>query len=634
MTDTHVRNEDYEAYIAASRYAKYLDSEGRRESWEETIHVRWADFWSTRLPEHEKVIRNILAPAIFQKKVMPSMRSVMTAGKALDRDEAAGYNCAYLPIESLRDFDETLYILMCGTGVGFSVEKEEVGQLPTVAETFHDTDTIIHVADSKIGWASAYREFLALVWAGKIPKVDVSKVRPAGARLKTFGGRASGPDPLVRLFSFTTDVLRKAAGRKVTPLEAHDIVCKIAEVVVVGGVRRSALISLSDLGDGDMQRAKHGQWWLEDSQRGLANNSAIYDGKPSLDVFINEWKALYASKSGERGIFNRDASTKQAAKNGRRDTNHKFGTNPCSEIILRPRQFCNLSEVVVRAEDTPDDISNKVKLATIIGTMQSTLTNFRYLRAVWRRNTEEERLLGVSLTGIMDNKYTSGQEAGLDGLLESWKNVAVETNKEWAEVLGVPQSAAITCVKPSGTVSQLVDSASGIHPRFAPYYIRTTRQDAKDPLTEFLRDQGVPMEPAIGAEQDTMVLSWPMKAPEGAVCNADVTAEQQFHTWLQYQRHWCEHKPSVTIYYSQEEFLSLGQLVYNHFDEISGISFLPRSEHSYQQAPYQEITHEEYNKVRGERLHSIDWSLLSGYERGDTTTSSQELACVGGSCEL
>lgn len=579
-------------------------------------------------------------------EVMGSMRITMTAGEALDRDNVAGYNCSYVAVDSPRAFDETMYILMCGTGVGFSVERQYVTRLPEIAEEMHSTDTVIHVADSKIGWSKAYRELVSLLYSGQIPKWDVSKVRPAGSRLKTFGGRASGSEPLVDLFRFTVETFSKAAGRKLSSIECHDIMCKVADAIVVGGVRRSALISLSNLTDERMRKAKHGNFGEENPQRYLANNSVCYTEKPDIGIFMKEWRSLYESKSGERGIFNREAARKTVERNGRRDEGHDFGTNPCSEIILRPRQFCNLSEVVVRSEDTIDDLKRKVRYATILGTLQSTLTDFRYLSKKWRDNTEEERLLGVSLTGIMDHPVLSGREMlstgvvaidqpiiyDLEQVLQILKEVAIETNKEWSDKLDIPRSTAITCVKPSGTVSQLVDSASGIHPRYASFYTRTVRTDKKDPLYSFLKEQGVPVEDAIGKEGSTAIFSFPMKAPEGSVMRDDRTAIEQLELWKVYQEHWCEHKPSITVYVKEHEWLEVGAWVYKHFNQVSGVSFLPHSDHTYQQAPYQEIDEDTYDKLVKE-MPDIDWEAFS--EDMDNTTGTHELACsASGGCEI
>lgn len=625
---------DYQRYIHTSRYARYLEKEKRRETWEETVQ-RYLGFMYSKVgddPTGEKSEPfEELEKAIINLEVMPSMRAMMSAGKALDRDNVAGFNCAYTAIDHLRCFDEIMYILMCGTGVGFSVERQEVGKLPVIAEEIHDTETVIHVRDSKIGWATGFKELLSLLFNGQSPRWNFDKIRPSGSRLKTFGGRASGPEPLEQLFRFSVTLIKGARGRKLTSLECHDLVCKIADIVVVGGVRRSALISLSNLSDDRMRGAKCGTWWVDNPQRALANNSAVFDETPDFQTFLNEWSSLYASKSGERGIFSRLASRKQAAKNGRRDASYAFGTNPCSEIILRSGQFCNLSEVVVRAGDTLDDLKRKVKLAAILGTLQATLTNFRYLRAHWRKNTEEEALLGVSLTGIMDNKLMAGCPH-LPDMLEKLKDVAVETNKEWAERLGIAQSAAITCVKPSGTVSQLVDSSSGIHARFSDYYIRRVRNDKKDPLSDFMIANGVPHEPD-QMNPNVWVFEFPQKAPEGAVVVEDLTALAQLELWKVYQDSWCEHKPSVTVYYSDEEFLEVGAWVYKNLDDCSGVSFLPRSDHVYQQAPYEAITKEQFDLLVASMPTDIPWDEFS--EGEDNTTGSQELACsAAGGCEI
>jgi ribonucleoside-diphosphate reductase alpha chain len=582
----------------------------------------------------DEVTVDQIEEAILNLEVMPSMRAMMTAGKALERDHTCGYNCSYLPVDDPKSFDEAMFILLCGTGVGFSVERQYVSKLPDVPDNMFKSEDVIVVNDSKEGWAKAYRKLLALLWAGEIPRWDMSKVRPAGAKLKTFGGRASGPAPLEELFRFTIDKFLNARGRKLSSIECHDLMCKIGEVVVVGGVRRSAMISLSNLSDDRMRHAKSGMWWENQGQRALANNSVSYTEKPDMETFLREWTALVESKSGERGIFNREASKKQAAKNGRRDPAQEFGTNPCSEIILRPYQFCNLTEVVVRATDTIETLEAKVKLATILGTIQSTYTKFPYLRRVWQRNTEEERLLGVSLTGIMDNPLMTSKNAALDKTLSHLRDVAVATNKEWAEKLGIPQSAAVTCVKPSGTVSQLVDSASGIHARHSDYYIRTVRGDNKDPLTKFMIDQGIPNEPCVMKPENTTVFSFPVKSPESAVTRNDMTAIEQLEMWLTYQRNWCEHKPSVTISVRDHEWLDVGAFVYKHFDEMSGVSFLPHSEHTYQQAPYQECSKEDYEEALAAMPERLDWAKLAEYEQEDNTASSQTFACSGDVCEI
>ena len=621
---------DYQSFIHKSRYAKYFDGKGR-ESWSDTVERYMDNVVRPKIGDDTYV--NGIRDAILNLEVMPSMRAMMTAGPALERDNTAGYNCSYLPVDDPKSFDEAMFILLCGTGVGFSVERQYISKLPEIPTLFQ-SDTTIVVKDSKEGWAKAYRQLLALLWAGEIPQWDVSKVRPAGARLKTFGGRASGPAPLVELFNFAVSTFKNAQGRKLSSLECHDLMCFIGQIVVVGGVRRSAMISLSNLSDDRMRHAKSGQWWETAAHRALANNSVSYTEKPDVETFMREWTALVESKSGERGVFNREASKKQAAKFGRRNPDFDFGTNPCSEIILRPYQFCNLTECVVRATDSIDDLIRKVRLATILGTIQSTYTKFPYLRKVWQNNTEEERLLGVSLTGIMDNPLMTSQNAGLEKTLERLREVAVDTNTEWANKLGIPVSASITCVKPSGTVSQLVDSASGIHARHSDYYIRTVRGDNKDPLTQFMKDQGIPYEPCVFKGDTTTVFSFPQKSPDNAVTRNDMTAIEQLETWLTYQRHWCEHKPSVTISVRESEWLDVGAFVYKHFDEMSGVSFLPHSDHTYQQAPYQDCTKDEYEVLLAKMPERIDWAKLSEYEQEDNTVAMQTMACSGDSCEI
>ena len=636
----------YQQFIHLSRYSRWLPSEKRRESWEETVS-RYFDFFESHLQEkhgyqvsHSE--RKELEDAVLNLEIMPSMRALMTAGEALRRDNVAGYNCSYVAVNRVRAFDEILYVLMCGTGVGFSVERKEVDQLPTLSEDFHPTETTIIVADSKIGWAKAYKELISLLMTGQVPKWDVSKVRSAGERLKTFGGRSSGPEPLVDLFDFTVNTFKKAAGRKLTSIECHDIVCKIAEIVVVGGVRRSALISLSSLQDDRMRSAKSGQWWVTDSQRALANNSAVYDGPVEPGQFMEEWLSLYKSKSGERGIFNRQAAKKGIDRNTEnrsdtdrvRESDYNFGTNPCSEIVLRDCEFCNLTEMVVRSDDTRESLMRKARLATILGTWQSTLTDFRYLSSSWKKNCEDERLLGVSMTGIMDSDLTNGNSAGLESLLFDLREEVVNTNKKHAGELKIEQSVATTCVKPSGTVSQLVDAASGIHARHNPYYIRTVRGDNKDPLCQFMKDQGFPSEPCVIKPDNVTVFSFPVKAPENSVFRTDMTAIEQLELWLKYQQYWCEHKPSVTITVKEHEWPEVGAWVWNNLDSISGISFLPHSDHSYKQAPYQDCTEEEYNDLLQKLPESIDWSELSKYEVEDNTAGSQTLACSGDSCEV
>ena len=626
---------DYQAFIHTSRYARWIDEENRRETWGETVERYVNNLVRGKV---DGLTADAIEQTILDLEVMPSMRALMTAGPALERDNTAGYNCSYLPVDDPKSFDEAMFILLCGTGVGFSVERQYISKLPEVPEQMFKSETIVVVKDSKEGWAKALRQLISLLYAGEIPQWDVSKVRPAGAKLKTFGGRASGPAPLVELFNFAVNTFVGAKGRRLSSIECHDLMCKIGEVVVVGGVRRSAMISLSNLSDDRMRHAKSGSWWEGQKQRALANNSVAYTEKPDMETFMREWLSLVESKSGERGIFSRPASKKQAAKNGRRDASYDFGTNPCSEIILRPYQFCNLTEVVVRATDTLEDLERKVKLATILGTIQSTYTHFPYLRKVWKDNTEAERLLGVSLTGIMDNKLLSNYYHSTDGslseILEHLKHVAVTTNAEWAERLGIPASAAITCVKPSGTVSQLVDSASGIHARHSQYYIRTVRGDNKDPLTQFMIDQGIPNEPDVMKPDSTTVFSFPQKSPVGAITRNDMTAIEQLQLWLVYQRHWCEHKPSVTVTVRDHEWMEVGAWVFKHFDEVSGVSFLPHSDHSYQQAPYQEVSEREYLDALALMPERINWADLSNYEKEDTSKGTSTFACAGGSCEI
>ena len=640
---------EYQSFIHLSRYARWDYEKTRRETWEETVD-RYFNFFKDHLKEtcnyevEEEDLKQ-LRKAVVNLDIMPSMRCLMTAGEALKRENVAGYNCSYVKVDSPRSFDEILYILMNGTGVGFSVEEEFVNKLPAVAEEFYETESVIVVRDSKLGWAKALKELYGMLWMGQIPTWDLSKVRPAGTPLKTFGGRASGPEPLEDLFKFSINIFKDAAGRKLRPVEAHDLVCKIAEIVVVGGVRRSALISLSNLGDREMRYAKSGNWWETNVQRALANNSVNYKEKPDVGTFMREWLSLYDSKSGERGIYNSMSAKRTTEKLNqekdqdgnniiRRHAREDFGTNPCSEIILRSREFCNLTECVIRGRDTMQSLKKKVRLATILGTWQSTLTNFKYLTGEWKRNCDEERLLGVSLTGIMDNGITNGGSGGLDKRLKDLRDETVKTNQEWAEKLGIPNSAAITCVKPSGTVSQLVDSASGIHARHNPYYIRTVRGDNKDPITKFMKAQGFPSEPDVTKPNHTTVFSFPMASPENAVCRQDMTALEQLELWKVYAQNWCEHKPSVTISVKEDEWVDTAAWVYENFDEISGISFLPFSDHTYKQAPYQDCTKEEYEEMESKMPKNVDWSKLSEYEQKDFTVASQELACSAGVCEV
>jgi ribonucleoside-triphosphate reductase len=630
---------EYQSFIHLSRYSRWLPDEGRRETWIETVS-RLSNFMQIHLKKNlnveiESEMWRKIEDYIIGLSVMPSMRALMTAGTALERENIAGYNCSYIPIDNPKAFDEILYILMNGTGVGFSVERQYVDKLPTIPDReFEKTDDVVSVTDSKEGWARAFKDLISYLYTCRVPKINVSKVRPAGDRLKTFGGRASGPQPLVNLFDFTIEKFKGAKGRKLNTMECHDIACKTGEVVVVGGVRRSALISLSNLSDQRLRVAKSGAWWDTNPERALANNSVVYTEKPDAGIFMKEWLSLYESKSGERGIFNRVSAQEKARENGRRNGGYDFGTNPCSEIILRPNQFCNLTEVVVRPMDTEATLHDKIEIATILGTIQATLTDFGYLRKRWQTNTEEERLLGVSLTGIMDNSIINRRREKLPEILQSMKNKAVVTNKEWADKLGIPQSTAITCVKPSGTVSQLVDSASGIHARHNPYYIRTVRGDNKDPLTEFMKAQGIPNEPDVMKPDHTTVFSFPMSCADTAVYRNDMSALEQLEIWKCYAQHWCEHKPSVTISVKEEEWVNVGNWCWDNFDYLSGVSFLPFSDHTYQQAPYQDIDKEQYESLQSKMPAKIDWSKLQDLEKEDNTRGSQELACTAGSCEL
>ena len=623
---------DYQTFIATSRYARWLEEENRRETWDETVG-RYMSFLKKSTDKVEPEVWEELEEAILNLQVMPSMRALMTAGVAAERDNTCIYNCSYLPVDHIRAFDEAMFILLCGTGVGFSVERQSISKLPDIPADMQQSNDVISVEDSKEGWAKALHKLLSHLYTGDIPKWDMSAVRPAGARLKTFGGRASGSQPLVDLFNFVVEKFKGAAGRKLNSIECHDIMCKIGEVVVVGGVRRSAMISLSNLSDGRMAKAKSGQWWENEGQRALANNSVAYTDKPDMEGFMREWLSLVESKSGERGIFSRVAADKHVGMNGRRETGHEWGTNPCSEIILRPYQFCNLTEVVVRASDDKESLKKKVRLATILGTIQSTFTHMPYLRKIWQENTEQERLLGVSLTGIMDNMVLS-KTLDSKTWLKEMKELAIDTNIYYSAILKIPQSAAITCVKPSGTVSQLVDSASGIHARHSDYYIRTVRGDNKDPLTMFLKDSGIPAEACVMKPDSTTVFSFPTKSPTGSVTRNVMTAIEQLELWKHYALNWCEHKPSVTITVKDEEWMEVGAWVYKNFDICSGISFLPHSDHTYAQAPYQDITEEEYNDLKKQMPTKIDWAALSLYEKKDTTNNSQTLACTADGCEI
>lgn len=628
----------YQQFIHLSRYARWRESDSRRETWDETV-ARYFDFFEGYLTDNASALkefkkeRQVLESSVLGLEVMPSMRALMTAGPALQRDNVAGFNCSYVAVDHVRAFDETMYILMCGTGIGFSVERQFIAKLPEVSEALHTTDTTITVHDSKIGWAKALKELISLLYAGQVPSWDMARLRPAGARLKTFGGRASGPEPLDRLFKYVVGVFKSSEGRKLTSIECHDIMCMIADVVVVGGVRRSAMISLSNLSDDRMRNAKSGRWYELTPHRQLANNSAVYNGRPDMQIFLDEWRSLFESHSGERGIFNRQAAQQVVASLGKRDPNHEFGCNPCSEIILRSLSMCNLSEAVIRRGDTLEVLMEKVRVASILGTLQSCLTNFRYLRKGWQKNVEEERLLGVSLTGLMDHETLSSTSPKSRKWLKILKQVVIDTNGEWALILGINPATATTCIKPSGTVSQLVDCSSGLHARYSEQYIRTVRADVKDPMTEFMSSSGIPCESAIG-KPEQVVFSFPVKSPKNSIVEGSRTAIEQLEYWKMLQDEWCEHKPSCTVYYKEEEFLGVGDWIYKNFDSISGISFLPYDDHVYDQAPYQPITIKEYKKEISNMPKFIDWDAFSKFEDTDNTSGSQTYACSGSVCEV
>jgi ribonucleoside-triphosphate reductase len=629
----------YRNFIAVSRYSRWIEEEGRRETWTETVD-RYVNFMRSHMDKNYPGVVTEdewegVRWAILNHKVMPSMRGLMTAGPALERENLAQFNCSFIAIDDVRAFDEALYILMNGVGLGFSVEKEYVSQLPKVADTFGPAGKTIVVHDSKAGWAKAFREWISFLYQGQIPIVDVSNVRPAGARLKTFGGRASGPQPLVDLFDFAVKTFKEAAGRKLTPLECHDLMCKVGDVVVVGGVRRSALISMSDLGDYDMAKAKSGAWWESTPYRRLANNSAVYYKKPSIGEFLQEWGTLYESKSGERGIVNL-GGMRHSELTPRRDMSKIQGLNPCGEILLRSKELCNLTEVVVEPDDTEETLVAKVQIATVLGTIQSSLTNFKYLRKIWKDNCDEERLLGVSLTGQMGNTLMNGKQ-GMDKLeatLNRLRTVAILVNEQYATEMGINPSVAITTGKPSGTASQLVNSASGGHDWHNMHFARTVRADNKDPLTRFMIDAGVPHEPDLMAPDTTTVFTFPRKAPEGAVTRLERGAIEQLNIWRAYKVNWTEHNPSVTISVKEHEWIEVANWVYHNWNIVGGLSFLPFSDHTYKQAPYQDIDAVQYKNMVMDMPKEIDWSMLSAYEFEDNTSGSQTLACTAGECEV
>lgn len=634
---------DYQNYIAKSRYARFLDSEGRREHWDETV-TRYLDYFEQDLDERHgykvpATLRSELYSAIHDLHVMPSMRALMTAGEAAKRENLAVYNCAYLPLDRPRAFAEALYILMCGTGVGFSVERQYANMLPEVPSDFSRTAFDIVVGDSKMGWAVAFEDLLTCLYAGTIPHIIYDEIRSAGERLKVFGGRASGPEPLQRLFEFTIRTFRNAAGRKLNSLECHEIATMTGDIVVVGGVRRSAEISLSNLSDPRMRDAKSGDWRAHKPHLQLANNSVAYTEKPDVGAFMAEWHSIYMSKSGERGIFNRVGAQKKVLRLGRRDHRFDFGVNPCGEIILRPRGLCNLSESVVRRNDSLAELREKARLAAILGTWQATQTRFGFVEPDWRKNAEEERLLGVSQTGIYDNPMMRG-DMGMEALgrqLHDLKGVVLSTNREMAYEIGISPSAAATTVKPSGTVSQLVNSPSGIHQGHAPYYIRRVSADNKDPVTQFMIDSGIPNEPHATKPNDMTVFSFPIALAHDTVTREQVTAIQHLELVKLYNNVWSEHAVSCTVSIKEHEWPEVGGWVYNNFDDVVGLAFLPHfaEDSSYTQMPYETIDKWQYEDLLAKMPKALDWSKLAEYEAGeDTVTGTREFACQGNTCEI
>ncbi|MDA0320449.1 MAG: recombinase [Proteobacteria bacterium] len=619
-----------EEYVYISKYSKFLHDQNRRETWAETVKRYKANVLDRHLSNE---MAEIIARAILNLEVVPSMRMLATAGPALDRDNVCGYNCAYKAITQPRDFSDALFILSSGTGMGYSVEKKYISQLPKVPSSVKMDEVSFTVQDSREGWQEAVQFAMEEGFLGNIYEYDLSLLRPEGAILKTFGGRSSGPEPLRKTLNYINDLFKKAAGRQLTSLECHDLMCMIASCIVAGGVRRSAMISLGDIDDVEMRNAKNWSLGAFPEERHSANNSYVTNGTPSKEEFEAEWSAMVAGKSGERGIFNRASAKAQAEKFGRKVAD--FGCNPCSEILLvDDGQFCNLSEVIIRADDDFYDLKRKVELATIIGTVQSTFTHFPALPKNWTDNCEEERLLGVSMTGIMDNPLTNGVLAGLPGRLNELRNFAIDTNKKWAEKLGISAAASVTCVKPSGSVSALTGTASGIHSRWSDYYIRRTIQSNADPLTQLMIDEGIPHEPSATKPDLETVFSFPIASPLGAVTNGTRSAIEQMEMWLTYQRNWTTHKVSATISVKSDEWDDLAKFVYDHFDEIAGVSFLPYDDHAYVQAPYEQISAEKYEELNLAFPISVNWSRLPEFEIEDTTKASQELACTGGACEI
>lgn len=623
--------DQFQEFVVTRSYCKWRDDLNRRETWGECVD-RYYDYFTERFPEIVGDEWNDIRKSTTDREVFPSMRALMTAGSAAEVDDTCLYNCSYLPINSIRAFSDVLYILCCGTGVGFSCEKMETSQLPDIPSIQRDDKMVIKVPDSRKGWADSLKELMSALYIGIHPTWDTSEVRPKGARLKTFGGRASGPEPLERLFKFVVNLFYEAEGRKLMPIEVHDIVCMIGEIVISGGVRRSALISLSDLDDREMAKAKSGAWWETSGHRALSNNSAVYTAKPSMGRYMEEWSSLYDSHSGERGICNREAMDKIATTAGRESCN--WGTNPCSEIILRPKQFCNLTEVVIRPYDNKTSLKRKVRQAAILGTIQSACTRFTYLDADWKKNCEDERLLGISFTGIYDSKLMSDPTSGLAILLDELRTIAKETNREWADKLGISYAKSLTCCKPSGTTSCVAGTSSGIHPRYSDYYIRRVRIDTDNPLCVFMKDNGLPNEIDLHHPDTTTIFAFPTKAPENSYTYKNYNPIDHLELWMHYQKHWCDHKPSVTINYTDDSFMDIGQWVFNNWDWVSGISFLPHTDHVYEQAPFEEISEEAYLESIKQVPNDIDWSRLSSYEVEDTTVNSHSLACTGGACEL
>lgn len=625
----------YQDFIFYRTYSRWNDDLGRRETWQETVD-RYMSFMRKNVGdkltfEEYQEIRE----AILKHEVMPSMRLMWGAGGPTARCNVSAYNCSYLAIKELRDFAETLYLLCSGTGVGFSVEKAAVDQLPVVQPQKGVPSKYFVIDDSKEGWAEALHDCLHALFNGEDAIFDFSQIRPAGARLKTMGGRAAGPQPLMDLLEFTKEVVLARQGKKLRPIDVHDIMTKIGEIVVAGGVRRSAMISLSDLEDAEVQHAKDGRFWEHSAHRALANNSAVYKQKPTREEFLSEWDALRKSGSGERGIFNRGSLTEQVPARRLFEWNGVVpalaGTNPCGEIVLKDKQFCNLTEIVARAEDTEETLLKKARIATILGTYQSTLTDFKFLSSEWKRNCEDERLLGVSITGQWDSPAVRDEQ-----VLTRMKHVAQDTNSEYAKRFGINPSTAITCVKPSGTVGQLVNASPGLHARYSEYYLKRVRISVTDPLFKMLRDLGVPSHPEVGQGEstaNTFVLDFPIASPQGAVTADKLSAIAQLEHWLMMKRSWTEHNPSCTIYIKDGEWEQVRDWIYEHWDLVGGLSFLPYEDHVYELAPYTPISKEEYEKLAS-LFPKIDFSVLTRYEKDDETTGAQELACVAGGCEL